>query len=280
MYSKSLKRLLISAFSLVSTTIITACNHGQENLKISQNNVDSEVSQYTFPELVPIQKNSKKINSTNFIFVYGGRLTTVHASNPKQVVVIANQSNVPVAINGTFFDMSYNTSNKIIGPVMSSRSNNGKFIPDTSKNLEPSKDRPLVLISQNQLKIIPFDPTIHNELKAVTDQLNNVTDIFVGAIWLVKNSVHQDRESFKVKEKDERRKRAFLGLNSLGQPVLGISTDDINCFDLGIALEKDGWKEAIMLDSGQSTSLTYQNKSLISGYIPRPIPHVIGLVEK
>jgi hypothetical protein len=66
MYSKSLKRLLISAFSLVSTTIITACNHGQENLKISQNNVDSEVSQYTFPELVPIQKNSKKVNSTNF----------------------------------------------------------------------------------------------------------------------------------------------------------------------------------------------------------------------
>jgi hypothetical protein len=177
MYSKSLKKLLISAFSLASTTIITACNHGQENLKTSQNNVDSEVSQYTFSELVPIQKNSKKINSTNFIFVYGGRLTTVHASNPKQVVVIANQSNVPVAINGTFFDMSYNTSNKIIGPVMSSRSNNGKFIPDTSKNLEPSKDRPLVLISQNQLKIIPFDPTVHNELKGsipfVTTELLN-----------------------------------------------------------------------------------------------------------
>jgi poly-beta-1,6-N-acetyl-D-glucosamine N-deacetylase len=275
-----LKGIFISVFLIVLNMTITACNYEQEKLKISQDNVNLKIPQYTFSEIVPIQRSSRKINSTNFIFVYGGRLTTVHASNPKQVIVIAKQSNVPTAINGTFFDMSYNTSNKIIGPVMSSRSNNGEFIPDTSKNLEPSKDRPLVLISQNQLKIIPFDPKVHNELKAVSDQLNNVTDVFVGAIWLVKNSVHQDRESFKVREKDERRKRAFLGLNSLGHPVLGISTDDINCFDLGIALEKDGWKEAVMLDSGQSTSLTYQNKSLINGYTPRPIPHVIGLVEK
>jgi poly-beta-1,6-N-acetyl-D-glucosamine N-deacetylase len=48
--------------------------------------------------------------------------------------------------------------------------------------------------------------------------------------------------------------------------------------ELGEVLAEEGWEEAVMVDSGQSTSLAYQGKSLIPGYVPRPVPHVIGLL--
>ena len=60
---------------------------------------------------------------------------------------------------------------------------------------------------------------------------------------------------------------------------MGISKDNIGAVDLGDLLAKEGWKEAVMLDSGQSTSLAYKGKSLVS-YTPRPVPHVVGLVEQ
>ncbi|NJN85244.1 MAG: phosphodiester glycosidase family protein, partial [Leptolyngbyaceae cyanobacterium SL_7_1] len=46
---------------------------------------------------------------------------------------------------------------------------------------------------------------------------------------------------------------------------------------LGEALAKAGFRDAIMLDSGASTSLAYQGESLVP-YEPRPVPHVVALM--
>ena len=46
---------------------------------------------------------------------------------------------------------------------------------------------------------------------------------------------------------------------------------------LGELLSQVGFREAVMLDSGASTSLAYEGESLV-GYTPRPVPHVVGLV--
>jgi hypothetical protein len=73
------------------------------------------------------------------------------------------------------------------------------------------------------------------------------------------------------------RHRAFWGINQQGQPQIGVSTEPIGSVDLGIALAKAGFRDAVMLDSGASTSLAFKGASLV-GYTPRPVPHVVGLI--
>ncbi|MEL6325971.1 MAG: polysaccharide deacetylase, partial [Cyanobacteria bacterium J06626_23] len=51
----------------------------------------------------------------------------------------------------------------------------------------------------------------------------------------------------------------------------------IGSVDLGELLYRNGLQDAVMLDSGASTSLAYEGESLV-GYIPRPVPHVVALV--
>jgi hypothetical protein len=41
-------------------------------------------------------------------------------------------------------------------------------------------------------------------------------------------------------------------------------------------LHQLGLRDAVMLDSGASTSLAYEGVSLV-GYTPRPVPHVVAL---
>ncbi|OCY14623.1 MAG: hypothetical protein BEV12_18445 [Microcystis aeruginosa CACIAM 03] len=45
---------------------------------------------------------------------------------------------------------------------------------------------------------------------------------------------------------------------------------------LGELLVQAGFREAVMLDSGASTSLAYQGQSQVH-YTPRPVPHVVAL---
>ncbi len=43
-------------------------------------------------------------------------------------------------------------------------------------------------------------------------------------------------------------------------------------------LTKVGLQDAVMLNSDASTLLVYQRESLV-GYVPRPIPHVVALLD-
>ena len=40
-----------------------------------------------------------------------------------------------------------------------------------------------------------------------------------------------------------------------------------------------GFRDAVMLDSGASTSLAYKGKSMVKKYKPRPVPHVVALLS-
>jgi poly-beta-1,6-N-acetyl-D-glucosamine N-deacetylase len=136
-----------------------------------------------------------------------------------------------------------------------------------------------VLIGIDRVKFLPFNPKRHNTLDGINSELANVTDAFVSGAWLVKKDKAQSLASFgNLYKANEPRRRAFWGLNSLSRPTLGISTNNIGAVTLGELLAKEGWKEAVMLDSGQSTSLAYKGKSLVN-YTPRPVPHVVGLIE-
>lgn len=105
-----------------------------------------------------------------------------------------------------------------------------------------------------------------------------MTDAFVAAAWLVKKSQPQPANTFRsLFDFDAARHRAFWGINQAGQPTIGVSTTLINSVSLGVALAQAGLHDAVMLDSGASTSLAYKGESLV-GYIPRPVPHVVALI--
>jgi poly-beta-1,6-N-acetyl-D-glucosamine N-deacetylase len=94
---------------------------------------------------------------------------------------------------------------------------------------------------------------------------------------LVKDGLPQPASAFgKLYGFDFERDRAFWGIDHQGRPTLGISTVGVDSVRLGKILAEAGFRDVIMVDSGASTDLVYQGRSL-GVFEPRPLPHVVGL---
>lgn len=225
-----------------------------------------------------IRKHEVVVDGNPIVFVTGGRPMTIHADSRYQVPEIIEGTGAEAAVDGGFFSLKYLTSNVMIGPVMGH--NTGEFIPGYEGETPRLDGRPLVLISHNWVKFIPFDHTKHNTLEGIIEEstdLSIITDAFVGAAWLVKNGQPQPAEAFgTLFDFDANRHRAFWGINQAGQPVVGVTRTLVDSVTLGKMLHKVGLRDAIMVDSGASTSLAYQGESLVH-YTPRPVPHVVAL---
>ena len=224
----------------------------------------------------PVQLTETTIDETPFRLISGGKPITIHAKSRYQVQEILEGTQAIAAVDGGFFSLKYLDSNVMIGPVMSQ--SNGQFVPGNHSDNPRLKGRPLVVMGPQAVKFIPFNPDKHNSLEGVQVELPGATDAFVAAAWLVKESQFQPASTFgSLFDFDAVRHRAFWGINQAGQPTIGVSVEPIDSVSLGIALEKAGFRDAVMLDSGASTSLAYKGESLV-GYIPRPVPHVVALV--
>lgn len=230
----------------------------------------------TFDFSSPIERTETTIDNTPFILISGGKPITIHYKTRSQVPEIVAGTEAIAAVDGGFFSLKYLDSNVMIGPVLSQ--SEGKFIPgNKSENLKLAR-RPLVLIGSYAVKFIPFAPTRHNTLEGVKLDMPDVTDAFVAAAWLVKDGQPQSAATFaNLYTYEVPRHRAFWGINQAGQPTIGVSKEPIDSVALGAALAKAGFRDAVMLDSGASTSLAYKGESLV-GYTPRPVPHVVALV--
>lgn len=224
----------------------------------------------------PVRRMNAVVNNMPFIFIAGGRPITIHHSTRAQVPAILANTPAIAGVDGGFFNLELMDSNYMLGPVYSQST--GQFVPGKRGEIPFLEDRPLVLISPTSVKFIPFKHAQHNTLEAVQAELPDVTDAFVAAGWLVENGRPQPLERFgRLYSVNEARHRAFWGINQQGQPQIGVSEEPIGAVDLGIALAKAGFRDAVMLDSGASTSLAYKGQSLVA-YTPRPVPHVVGLV--
>jgi poly-beta-1,6-N-acetyl-D-glucosamine N-deacetylase len=224
----------------------------------------------------PVRRIDTIINHTPLRMFSGGRPATIHARSRYQVQKILSGTKAIAGVDGGFFSLKYLDSNVMIGPVLSQTT--GQFITGNLSDSRKLTGRPLVLINPFEAKFIPFNPVMHNTLAGVNAEMEGVTDAFVAAAWLVRDSTPQTPEAFgALFDFNAARHRAFWGINQNGQPQIGISTEPIGSVDLGKALAKAGFRDAVMLDSGASTSLAFQGESLV-GYIPRPVPHVVGLI--
>jgi poly-beta-1,6-N-acetyl-D-glucosamine N-deacetylase len=223
-----------------------------------------------------VQVNKTIIDKTTLTLVSGGRPVTIHAKSRYQVPEILAGTDAIAGVDGGFFSLKFLDSNVMIGPVLSQVNN--KFVPGYQGEMSKLTGRPLVLISPQSAKFISFDPAQHNTLVGIEAAMPGVTDAFVAAAWLVKDGQPQSAETFgSLFDYDAVRHRAFWGINQAGQPTVGVSNDPIDSVSLGSALAKAGLRDAVMLDSGASTSLAYKGESLV-GYTPRPVPHVVALI--
>ncbi|MBR8834241.1 MAG: polysaccharide deacetylase family protein [Stigonema ocellatum SAG 48.90 = DSM 106950] len=226
----------------------------------------------------PVQRTETTIDKISLILISGGKPITIHANSRYQVPEILAKSgtNAIAAVDGGFFSLKLLNSNVMIGPVLSQVTN--QFIPGDRNDIPKLAGRPLVLISPHAVRYIPFNPLAHNTLEGIQAEMPDVTDAFVAAAWLVKNGQPQDASTFNgLYGFDQARYRAFWGINQGQVPTIGVSLGNTDAVSLGIALAKAGLQDAVMVDSGQSTSLVYKSKSLVS-HTPRPVPHVVALI--
>lgn len=226
----------------------------------------------------PIQHIDTKIDDIPLTLISGGKPITIHADSRYQLeeVVAKSGTNAVAAVDGGFFSLKFLNSNVMIGPVYSYSTN--KFIPGNKGENKKLAGRPLVLINSNSVKYIPFEPEKHNTLKGIQAEMAGVTDAFVGAAWLVENGEPKPANYFDfLQGADGVRFRAFWGMNKEGVPVIGVSNKKLDSANLAKVLSESGIHDAVMLDSGASTSLVYKGKSLV-GYTPRPVPHAVALI--
>jgi len=231
---------------------------------------------FGFDFMSPIRRIDAAIDNVPFVFIAGGKPVTVHHHTRAQVSEIKANTPIEAAVDGGFFNLEWLDSNYMLGPVFSQST--GQFVPGKRGEIPFLDGRPLVLIGPTSVKFVSFNHKEHNTLEDVQAELAEVTDAFVAAGWLVDNGQPQPIERFgRLYDANEPRHRAFWGINQQGQPQIGVSIEPIGSVDLGIALAKAGFRDAVMLDSGASTSLAYKGQSLV-GYTPRPVPHIVGLV--
>lgn len=229
---------------------------------------------FDFSADVEITKTT--IDDTPLTLISGGRPITIHANSRYQVSEIIAGTQAVAAVDGGFFSLKYLNSNIMIGPVLSQ--SNNKFIPGNKGEIPKLAGRPLVLVSPQSVKFISFDPHKHNTLAGIQAEMPNVTDAFVAAAWLVKDGQSQLIQNFgNLYGFDAIRHRAFWGINQAGKATIGVSNEPVDSVSLGAALAKTGLRDAVMLDSGASTSLVYKGDSLVD-YTPRPVPHVVALL--
>ncbi|MEM9117780.1 MAG: polysaccharide deacetylase family protein [Cyanobacteria bacterium P01_F01_bin.56] len=210
--------------------------------------------------------------------VTGGRPATVHADSRYQLTEILERTNAQAGVDGAFFNLRYLDSNVMIGPVLSQATQT--FVPGNPSENPLLDSRPLALISADAVKFVPFDHTKHNTLRGIQSEMANVTDAFVGAAWLVRDGQPQTASSFgTLFDFEANRHRAFWGINNAGQPVIGVTKGRVDSVTLGELLHQVGFRDAMMVDSGASTSLSYQGESFVD-YTPRPVPHMIALLPE
>jgi hypothetical protein len=78
------------------------------------------------------------------------------------------------------------------------------------------------------------------------------------------------------------RRRAFFGVTDGGEVLLGGSLEVVSTEKLAQAAAAAGAAEAVLLDSGFSTSIVFDGKIIVTGHTARnlpsrPVPHAIVL---
>jgi poly-beta-1,6-N-acetyl-D-glucosamine N-deacetylase len=219
------------------------------------------------------------------VLVEGGVLGTRRSPVRQGVEDFVRQAGAAAGVNGTFFANASlrGTDNLLIGPSLCDNETAETLSPfDTKPKLE---GRPLVVVSPSCTCIVPYDIVTLSVPGAIQSLLPDVTNAFLGGVWLVHGgaaSTTDQLATYNVTDAEDPRRRAFFAIMPDGRPVLGATDGSTTSSRLARALAAAGVSEAVLLDSGFSTSLVFQQTVLVTGHsIPgtpsRPVPHALVL---
>lgn len=233
-----------------------------------------------------IKSDTRKYGIVELATIVGGRPQTVLIEGRESVGNIMKQYSAVAGINGGFFLIAdiQSADNRMIGPCLPS--NTGKMMPDNDPiRLAKITGRPMVMFAGSKIIFAPFRPSMMNDLASVKTRVEGVTDVFMTGAWLVhkgKPMTEDQMQGVCVQDAFDFRRRAFMGVTRDGQVLLGAALGSFKSDQVAVAAAKAGCVEAVLLDSGFSTSLVIGQKILASGHSSknepsRPIPHAILL---
>ncbi len=262
--------------------------HLTEALVGAQTVITSSLPTYDLEVTQPLEVENQTLDRVETITIRGGRVATVHADRRYDVGTLMERYHSSAGINGGFFSIPWinSASNVMVGPVMAANTNT--FIQGRPEDTQAVRGRPLVLIGQDRISFVPFDPESMNHLEAIQQLMPDVKDLFVAGVWLVKEGkalTPEEIASFRLASADgEYRPRAFIGVDENDHFVAGATVDHVTASILAKRLPDAGIKEAVLLDSGFSTSLIYQDEILATGHASaeqpsRPVPHAIMIYD-
>lgn len=233
----------------------------------------------------PIEFVDQKIDGARLVMLRGGTPETVVSQTRESVGEMVKRTGAAGGVNGTFFAMAAiaSTDNQLIGPSMV---HGGPLLPDTQSSIwEKLRGRPMVVWGPTTLALIPYNPERMNDSLAYSDFMPDATDAFLGGVWLVRDGQARTKEAlttFGSRDIEDPRRRAAFGVDAEGRPVAACTRDSVSSSRFAEILAQAGLREAVLLDSGFSTSLVLGDKVLASGHSTattpsRPVPHCIVL---
>ena len=249
---------------------------------------DGAMPGYVEYDITPglITSDTRKYGMIEMATIVGGKPQTVLIEGRESVGNIINQYSASAGINGGFFLVAdiKSADNRMIGPCLPG--NTGKMMPDQDPiRLAKITGRPMVMFAGSKIVFAPFRPAMMNDLASVKTRVEGVTDVFMSGAWLVhkgKAMTEEQMQGVCVQDAFDFRRRAFIGVTRDGQVLLGAALGSFKSDQVATAAVKAGCVEAVLLDSGFSTSLVIGQKILASGHSSknepsRPVPHAILL---
>jgi Phosphodiester glycosidase len=232
---------------------------------------------------VAVQMVQVQMGRTQVALLKGGLPVSRHVLWRSSVGEFVRLAGAVAGVNGTFFKDAAIASNdsNMLGPMLTP---DGHFLSESDPTqLRKIGGRPLVAWSHTQFLVTAFDPGHMNHRAEVQALLPGVTDAFLAGAWLVHGGHALTLREMAVhapKDAQEVRPRVFFGVTRDGLSIAGATVTPVSSERLAQIAEKAGAQEAVLMDSGYSTSLIYGSRVLAVGHrtrkVPsRPVPHAI-----
>lgn len=232
----------------------------------------------------PVQLHVETIDGLLISYVTGGMPQSLLSDMRQGVQQFVENSGAAAGVNGGFFAMAslYSTSNVMIGPCYTS--DKKQFTSGTEAGMiERLKNRPVVFWSNNRIAIVPFQPATMDDEAIYRAFMPDFTNLFVAGGWMVHQGIPMTDDQmleFDSKDLADPRRRVFFGWMKDGTPVAGASLQTCTTERLAQVAAEAGVQDAVLLDSGFSTSVVFNDKVIVTGHtardIPsRPVPHAI-----
>ena len=250
----------------------------------------TEVYRKDWKKDAPVRYVAKIFGTVPLKMVIGGHPSTVMSQTGRQPVKdFVHEANAVAGINGGFFAMAAieSADNAMVGPLKTAAMT--QIVPDNApERWEKINDRPMVMWSDNEFALLPYIPAQMTKNDQFEFFMKGYTDCFMGGVWLVHKGVARpadEQSAFAAKDIQDARRRAFIGITAEGEFVAGTATDSVSSAKLAEAIALAGVEEAVLIDSGFSTSLVFNDKIKATGHSnkehpSRPVPHAIVIQGK